>query len=394
MDILVCGADLQAEELRTGEGSRPARSYGRGTTSTGGGGGGIVGDAGCGAAGGDVLVQAMQVEPAGGDLSRRTTWWRSRRIIEDLDKPLSPACRGCRLKHANAEELPSSSSTLLAQEGTSRSSASNPADLLDQQRLSPFAADAATAVTGTTRTSRTRTTRPTRDLLVAAGPHPDRQRRLVNLVGSSGSSVWRQNAVMVMASRGTRTAGRHETRQARAAVADLGGGGGGHARRRPGPGLRVSSSPITPTHSDNTIGTVRAQGEERPPARAVRTSVLNVSVNVNTLLRSLAKTRSTSSPATDLHSDNEAVFFDSGHRSSPTPRAGPTTPVQSFDYPRWGSAPGPPADHIEPGRGPAGGLELSSIRPDQTLFGGFIVDSGERTQLIVRTTRPSSSRAS
>jgi general secretion pathway protein D len=160
-------------------------------------------------------------------------------------------------------------------------------------------------------------------------------------------------------------------------------------------GLRWSSSAISPaTNPDNSISIgAGARGTESQifGNNLFDTSVLNVNANLNVLLQALAQKTAVnilSEPKIFTSDNQEAEFFDGQDipfvTDSQTNEQGNL--VQSFDYRAVGiqlrARP-----RITPDRKVdlRVNLELSSIVPGQTLFGGFIVDRRETTtQVIVK----------
>lgn len=164
-------------------------------------------------------------------------------------------------------------------------------------------------------------------------------------------------------------------------------------------GLRWSNSAITPTKQDNAIGagpsgtnvnTITGTKNDVMP-NLFDTSTLNVGVNVYALLQLLAqdtKVNILSEPKIFTGDNQEASFFD-GQDIPFITESQPNTQgnlVQSFDYRAVGIN-----LRVRPRITPERDvdlkvdLELSSIQPQQTLFGGYIVDRRQTTtQLIVK----------
>jgi general secretion pathway protein D len=320
-------------------------------------------------------------------------------IIEQLDQPQTIGLpEVIDLKHANAEDLAEQLNVLLAQDGTLATLRRGESGLSSgaSAGASPFAVSATTTTDGTTDSTTTsgenvtywwqRATRATAD-----------QRLASNLVGKIRIvPVWRQNAVMVIA-----------PPEYRNSVSTLIG-----SLDKPGRqvlisaivaeisrddslafGLRWGSGAISASSPDNTIGVgTEMTGTANDFASSIfDTSVLESTVNVNVLLSALAQKTTVSilSEPKIFTSDNqEAEFFDGQDIPFVTDTQTNSTSgnlVQSFDYRAVGIQ-----LRIRPRVTPRRevdlrvNLELSSIVPGQTLFGGFVVDRRETTtQLIV-----------
>ncbi|HYD02040.1 MAG TPA: secretin N-terminal domain-containing protein, partial [Phycisphaerales bacterium] len=164
-------------------------------------------------------------------------------------------------------------------------------------------------------------------------------------------------------------------------------------------GLRWSNSAITPTLQDNAFGigpranntnTITGTQNNFLPD-LFDTSVLDVGANINVLLQLLGqntKVNILSEPKIFTGDNQEAAFFD-GQDIPFITDSQPNTNgnlVQSFDYRAVGIN-----LRVRPRITPERdvdlkvNLELSNILPQQTLFGGFIVDRRQTTtQLIVK----------
>jgi len=158
-------------------------------------------------------------------------------------------------------------------------------------------------------------------------------------------------------------------------------------------GLRWSSQTITPSNPDNSIGIgANATGSDTNFATSLfDTSVLNVNADLNVLLQALAqKTRVAilSEPKVFTSDNQEAEFFDGQDIPFVTDSQVNTQGnlVQSFDYRAVGiQLRARPRITLQGDVDLRVNLELSSIVPGQTLFGGFVVDRRETTtQLIVK----------
>lgn len=158
-------------------------------------------------------------------------------------------------------------------------------------------------------------------------------------------------------------------------------------------GLRWGSGTLSTTNPDNsiTVGNA-ATGTANGWAESIfNTSVLNTTVNINALLSALAQKTSVSilsEPKLFTSDNQEAEFFDGQDipfiTNTQTTTQGNGV-IQSFDYRAVGIQ-----LRIRPRITPKRevdlrvNLELSSIVPGQTLFGGFVVDRRETTtQLII-----------
>ncbi|MFT3686327.1 MAG: hypothetical protein QM783_15640 [Phycisphaerales bacterium] len=164
-------------------------------------------------------------------------------------------------------------------------------------------------------------------------------------------------------------------------------------------GLRISNSPINPTNPDYAISagpsgtntnTITGTKNDFLPG-LFDTSVLNVGTNVYALLQALAqdtRVNILSEPKIFTGDNQEADFFD-GQDIPFITESQPNTVgnvVNSFDYRAVGIN-----LRVRPRITPERNvdlkvnLELSSIVPGQTLFGGAIVDRRQTsTQLIVQ----------
>jgi general secretion pathway protein D len=158
-------------------------------------------------------------------------------------------------------------------------------------------------------------------------------------------------------------------------------------------GLRWSSQNIAPTNADNSIsiGGTSTNTKNNLIPSLFDTSVLNANVNLNVILQALAQKTAISilSEPKVFTSDNQEAEFFSGQDIPFITQSQPNTQgnlVQSFDYKAVGIQlrvrPRITFRHDVDLRV---NVELSSIVPGQTLFGGAIVDRRETTtQLIVQ----------
>ncbi len=321
------------------------------------------------------------------------------KIIEDLDQPQMVGLPAMvQLKHASAEDLAEQLNTLLAQDGTLAQIRRSESGLSEaSSTVSPFAQEATTQdADGSTTTEET-----TSDVISfwwqRSRPPTDRA-NASNMVGQIRIvPVWRQNALMVLAPQEYKNSlvGLIEDldkpgRQVliAATVLDL------TSDDATALGLRWSSSAITPLRNDNAIniGTNTTATANDFLGNLFDTSVLNLDVDLNVLLQALAqktKINILSEPKVFTGDNQEAEFF-SG-QDIPFITESQTTDqgnlVQSFDYRAVGIA-----LRVRPRITPKHevdlrvNLELSSVVPGQTLFGGAIVDRRETTtQVIIKS---------
>ncbi len=321
------------------------------------------------------------------------------KIIEDLDQPQMVGLPAMvELKHASAEDLAEQLNTLLSQDGTLaqiRRSASGLSE--ESSTVSPFAQEqTAQNADGSTTTEQT-----SADVISfwwqRSRPPTDRS-NASNMVGQIRVvPVWRQNALMVLAPQEYKNSlvqliqdldrpGRQVL--IAATVLDL------TSDDAVALGLRWSSSAITPLRTDNAIniGTTTTGTENDFLGNLFDTSVLNLNVDLNVLIQALAqkaKINILSEPRVFTGDNQEAEFF-SGQDIPFITESQSTDQgnlVQSFDYRAVGIA-----LRVRPRVTPKHevdlrvNLELSSVVPGQTLFGGAIVDRRETTtQVIIKS---------
>ena len=323
-------------------------------------------------------------------------------IVLKLDTPQTAGLpRIVELKHATAEELAEQLNTLLSQEGTLAQIPRQETGLTEGSAgASPFASDQDTTATNQQATAGTmqfwwqRARPPT---TTAGSSNLVAKIRLV--------PVWRQNALMVLSPPEYSQAvvdliaeldkpGRQVLLKAVIAEISL--------EDATALGLRWSNSAITPTLPDNTIsmgantagqdagGVITGTKNDLLPG-LFDTSILDVGVNLNVMLQALAQKTGVNilSEPRIFTSDNQEAEFFAGQdvpfiTDSQTTDNGALT--QSFDYRAVGLA-----LRVRPRITPKRdvdlriNLELSSLQPNQTLFGGFIVDRRETTtHLIVK----------
>ncbi len=321
-------------------------------------------------------------------------------IIKGIDQPQGIGLPEIvELKHANSEELAQQLNALLAQEGTLAQIDRSESGLSDDNSsASPFATTSQTTTTdnqGNTTQSNETTSAITFWWQRARVPTDNKGSS--NLVGKIRIvPVWRQNAVMVLAPTEYRSSVvdliRSMDKPGRqvlisAVVAEI------STEDATNLGLRWSSQAISPTNPDNSVsvGTSTTATENSFLGDLFDTSVLNVDADLNLILQALNEKTGVSilSEPRIFTSDNqEAEFFDGQDipfiTQSNTNQQGGVT--QSFDYRAVGiQLRIRPRITVNRDVDLRVNLELSSIQPQQTLFGGFIVDRRETTtQLIVK----------
>ncbi len=319
------------------------------------------------------------------------------KIIQGLDEPQTVGLPEIvELKHANAEDLAEQLNALLSQDGTLAAVRRSQSGLStsSSQGSSPFAKT--TTTTTATDSQNSDTSAQNITFWWQRSRVQTDQRTASNLVGKLRIvPVWRQNAVMVISPPEYRSSivelisqldkpGRQVLLAA--IVAEM------SRDDALGFGLRWGSSAITPTNADNAIslGTSSSGTQSGFAGSLFDSSVLNANVNVNFLLQALGQKTNVSilSEPKIFTSDNqEAEFFDGQDipfvTDSQTNSQGNL--VQSFDYKAVGIQ-----LRVRPRITPKRdvdlrvNIQLSSILPGQTLFGGFVVDRRETTtQLIV-----------
>lgn len=333
--------------------------------------------------------------------------------IAALDKPISSGMPEIiELKHAGAEDLAEQLNALLAQEGTLAELTRSEQGLSQGGATSsPFAREQSTTdAEGNTTTTTTGQTGSTSTLLRfwwARARVPTDQAGSSNLVGKARVvPVARQNAVMVLA-----------PAEYKAAIVSL-----IEALDKPGRqvliaaviaeitseddvalGARFSNTAINPRFQDNAIGIGANNSNANAGNQIISgqqnnifgslfdTSVLDIGIDANVILQALAQNtqvRILSEPRIFTGDNIEAEFFDGQDIPFITDSQvnGQGNLVQSFDYRAVGLQ-----VRVRPRITPERdvdlkvNLQLASIQPQQTLFGGFIVDRRETTtQLIIR----------
>lgn len=318
------------------------------------------------------------------------------RIIQDLDQPQTVGLpEVIELKHASAEDLAEQLNTLLALDGTLASIRRAESGLsAGTATVSPFASDQST---DSSANQDTNASASAISFWWQRSRPPTDRRNASSMIGQLRIvPVWRQNALLVAAPPEYSAAilklierldqpGRQVLISA--IIAEI------STEDAESLGLRWSSQSITPNNADNSISVgSNASGTSNNFARSLfDTSVLNVNTNVNALLQALAQNTNVSilSEPKIFTSDNqEAEFFDGQDipfiTDSQTTDQGNLT--QSFDYRAVGiQLRARPRITVRNDVDLRVNVELSSITPGETLFGGFIVDRRETTtQLIVR----------
>jgi general secretion pathway protein D len=319
------------------------------------------------------------------------------KIIQDLDKVQTAGLPAIvELKHASAEDLAEQLNALLAQEGTLASiqRAASGLSTSSATSSSPFSQNA----TNNTQTDPT-TGQPTSANLISfwwqrSRPPTDRV-GASNLIGQVRIvPVWRQNALMVLAAPEYRAAvvqmvqdldkpGRQVLISA--IVAEV------QRDDATALGLRWSSQAITPTNADNSfsIGSSSQNTKNNFLDSLFDTSVLNVNANLNVILQALAQKTAVailSEPKIFTSDNQEAEFFSGQDIPFVTDSQVTDTgnQIQSFDYRAVGIALRVrPRITMRRDVDLRVNVELSSIVPGQTLFGGFLVDRRETTTQVI-----------
>lgn len=327
-------------------------------------------------------------------------------IIRDIDQPQSVGLpQIVELKHANAEELAEQLNALLAQEGTLAQINRSETGLSETGATgaSPFANQQTNTNTQQQNTQQAAATM--RFWWQQARP-PTANSGTSNLVSKLRIvPVWRQNALMILSPpeyqhslvnliESLDRPGRQVLLAA--VIAEIA------VDDATALGIRWSSSTITPSKGDNTIsfgantageqagGVITGTKNNLLPS-LFDTSVLNVGVNLNVLLQALSEKTSVAilSEPRIFTSDNQEAEFFSGQDVPFITESQPNNNgdlLQSFDYRAVGiSLRVRPRITIKSDVDLRINLELSNIEPNQTLFGGFIIDRRETTtHLIVK----------
>ncbi len=321
-------------------------------------------------------------------------------IIAGIDQPQTVGLPEIvELKHASSEDLAEQLNTLLAQEGTLASLRRSESGLTeDSSNASPFASDQSnTTNTDTSNQQNTNNSAETINFWWQRARPPSDNRGTSNLVAKVRIvPVWRQNAVMVLAPPEYRQSvvemiqaldkpGRQVLLSA--IVAEI------SSEDATELGIRWSNQDIATNNPDNAVAF--DVGSENTKNNFLSglfdTSVLNVNTDINVLLQALNQktgVKILSEPRVFTGDNQEAEFFDGQDipfiTDSQVNSQGNLT--QSFDYRAVGiQLRVRPRITVNRDVDLRVNLELSSIQPQQTVLGGFIVDRRETTtQLIVR----------
>ncbi len=328
------------------------------------------------------------------------------KIINDIDRPQTSGLpRIVELKHASAEELADQLNALLSQEGTLASIPRQESGLSQSDSsVSPFATQTTQGATNNQNNAQSNTSPGNIQFWWQRARPPTTTAGSSNLVSKARIvPVWRQNALLILAPAEYQeslvelvTSLDKPGRQVllSAVIAEI------NLDDLTALGLRWSSQGITPTNADNSVSLGAGTGPNQETFSGQKnnllpglfdTSVLDVGVNLNLVFQALSektKVNILSEPRIFTSDNQEAEFF-SGQDipfidESQTTDNG--TLNQTFDYRAVGiSLRARPRITINKDVALRINLELSSIQPNQTLFGGFIVDRRETTtHLIVR----------
>lgn len=328
-------------------------------------------------------------------------------IIAKLDQPQTAGLpQIIELKHAQAEELAEQLNALLSRDGTLAQITRAESGLSEgTASASPFATQQQNTQQ-TQQQNQQGTTPGTITFWWQRSQPPTTSAGTSNLVSKIRIvPVWRQNSLMVLSPPEYQSSLIEVIRQLdnpgrqvllSAVIAEI------NAEDATALGLRWSNSAITPTNQDNAIsfgpsaagtqagGTITGT-KNNLIDNLFDTSVLNLGVNINALLQALSEKTSVNilSEPRIFTSDNQEAEFFSGQdipfiTDSQTNQQGNV--VQSFDYRAVGIALRVrPRITLNRDVDLRINLELSSVQPNQTLFGGFIVDRRETTtHLIVK----------
>jgi type II secretion system protein D len=327
------------------------------------------------------------------------------KIITQLDQPQKAGLpQIIELKHADAEQLAEQLNALLSREGTIAQVTKAQTGLTTSTTsVSPFSSTAtsATAAQQTQQAAQNAVWNywwsRSQPSTTTAGSG--------NLVGKIRIiPVWRQNSLMILSPpeyQGTLreiistldNPGRQVLLSA--VIAEI------NIEDATALGLRWSNTAITPTKQDNAIsfgpstagttagGTITGTKNDLLPG-LFDNSVLNLGVNINALIQALNEKTAVNilSEPRIFTSDNQEAEFFSGQDvpfiTQNQPATGTTVLVQNFDYKAVGIALRVrPRITINRDVDININLELSSIEPGQTLFGGFIVDRRETTTHLI-----------
>lgn len=325
-------------------------------------------------------------------------------IIQQIDQPQSAGLpQIVELKHAQAEELAEQLNALLSQEGTLAQITKSESGLSDSSSsASPFASTTTAANTNTNNNQNNQNPTGTYTFWWQRARIPTNNAGASNLVSKIRIvPVWRQNSLMILSPPEYRSTlinvietldrpGRQVLLSAVVAEISL--------DDTTALGLRWSSQAITPNNADNSFSLGQPPNQQTFTGTKTDllgdlfdTSILNVGANLNLLLQALAQKTAVnilSEPRIFTSDNQEAEFFNGQDvpfiTNTQTSSSGNL--VQSFDYRAVGIALRVrPRITINKEVDLRINLELSSIQPNQTLFGGFIVDRRETTtHLIVK----------
>jgi type II secretion system protein D len=326
------------------------------------------------------------------------------KIIQDLDQPQNAGLpRIIELKHASSEELSEQLNALLSQEGTLAQIQRQATGLSESTTTaSPFAADQTN--TQTQQQTATNAAASTMTFWWQRARPPTNTAGASNLVSKIRIvPVWRQNALMIMSPPEYSTSLVNLVEQLdkpgrqvllKAVIAEI------SLDDATALGLRWSNTAITPSRQDNAInigantagttsgGVITGTKNDLLPG-LFDTSVLNVGVDLNVLFQALNEKTGISilSEPRIFTSDNQEAEFFNGQDIpfvTDTQTTDNGTLTQSFDYRAVGiNLRVRPRITVRRDVDLNINLELSSIQPNQTLFGGFIVDRRETTTHLI-----------
>lgn len=315
-------------------------------------------------------------------------------IIAGIDKPQTVGLPEIiELKHASAEELAEQLNALLAEEGTLAQIQRAETGLTDDDSsASPFASDNQ----ANQNNQQDATSADTMQFWWQRARPPVDRRGASNLIAKIRCvPVWRQNAVMVLSPPEYKqsvidliTQLDQPGRQVliAAVIAEI------SLEDSLSLGLRFSSQAINPTNADNAISfnSTTDITQNDPFGNIFDSSILSADVNLNALFQALDQNTGIniiSEPRIFTADNQEAEFFDGQDipfiTDTQTTDTGALT--ESFEYRAVGiQLRARPRITVNRDVDLRVNLELSSIQPQATLFGGFIVDRRETsTQLIV-----------
>ncbi|GMV25624.1 MAG: hypothetical protein AMXMBFR58_16550 [Phycisphaerae bacterium] len=318
------------------------------------------------------------------------------KLIADLDTPQTVGLPAIvELKHANSEDLSEQLNTLLAQDGTLAQIRRAESGLTTGSQASPFSQTTTTSDDGQTTTDQVSS--DTIPFWWQRSRPPTANRGPSNIVGMVRIvPIWRQNAVMVLAPPEYKNSivqlindldrpGRQVLISA--IIAEM------STDDALALGIRWSSEQITPTNAENSlsIGSTSTGTKNNFLDSLFDTSTLTVNADLNVLIQALSTTtdfKVLSRPTVFTSDNQEATFFDGQDipfitESQPNNNG---NLLQSFDYKAVGlNLSVRPRITVKRDIDLRVNVELSSIVPGVTLFGGAIVDRRQTTtQLIVK----------